>query len=122
MNFTQRTQPDFSWFNDFDRFFGRSRSISNESIFETPDAYVIRLDLPGFDKPEVALKVTDRQLRLTAEATEKRSFAGKVDRQWKLGAKADPSAITANLENGILEISIPKAEPVTPETIDININ
>ncbi|MBK1882133.1 Hsp20/alpha crystallin family protein [Luteolibacter pohnpeiensis] len=124
MRFIQRTQP---FFDDLDRFLSRSVTAAaaltpNESIYESPESYIIRIDLPGYVKSEVGLKVTDRLLKLTAEPGEERSFTSKLERQWKLGDKADSSGITAKLENGVLEIAIPKAAPVTPETVEININ
>lgn len=124
MNFTQRYQSNTNWLGELDRFFGSnrgdaSRSHPRESIHEAPDAWVLRVDLPGFTKEDIALKVTGPSLQLTGETPTDRPFAGKVDRQWKIGNRIDSSHINARLENGVLEITLPKTE--APEPINIEI-
>jgi HSP20 family protein len=124
MNFAQRYQPDLSWFSELDRFFNPGRSLAShaparETIHESPDAWVLRLDLPGFAKGDVALKVNDQTLQLTGQTPEDRAFSGKVDRQWKLGSRINKAAISATLENGVLEITLPKAE--APQPVDIEV-
>jgi HSP20 family protein len=125
MNFTQRYQPDFSWFSELDRFFNPGRTLAShatarEAIHEAPDAWILRLDLPGFSKEDIALAVNDQSLQLTGETPADRPFAGKVDRQWKLGSRIDKNAIKATLENGVLEITLPKTEAPSPLKIEIN--
>ncbi len=124
MNFIQRQQPDLSWFSELDRFFNPGRALAShaaspEAIHETPDAWVLRLDLPGFAKENVSLKVEDQTLRLTAETAAENPFSRKVDRQWKLGSRIDGTAIKATLDHGVLEITLPKAE--APEAREITI-
>ena len=125
MNFLHRPQPDLSWFSsELDRFFNPGRALAShaaspEAIHETPDAWVLRLDLPGFTKENLSLKVDDQTLRLTAETATENPFSRKVDRQWKLGSRIDTTAIKATLENGVLEITLPKTE--APEARDITI-
>lgn len=124
MNFIQRQQPDLSWFSELDRFFNPGRALAShaaspEAIHETPDAWVLRLDLPGFAKENVSLKVEDQTLRLTAETSAENPFSRKVDRQWKLGSRIDGTAIKATLDHGVLEITLPKAE--APEAREITI-
>lgn len=127
MNFIQRYQPALSWVNELDRFL--DRSLSNpavaagprESFQESDNAWTLRLDLPGFSKADVALTVTGRTLQLTAETPPERPFGGKFERQWKLGADIDPTAISARLENGVLELTLAKRPVVVaqPTTIEI---
>jgi len=124
MNFIQRQQPDLSWFSELDRFFNPGRSLAShasspEAIHETPEAWVLRLDLPGFAKENVSLKVENEVLRLTAETPSENPFARKVDRQWKLGTRINVTDIKATLENGVLEITLPKQE--APAARDITI-
>ena len=124
MNFIQRQQPDLSWFSELDRFFNPGRALAShasspEAIHEAPDAWVLRLDLPGFTKENVGLKVDDQVLRLTAETPAENPFSRKVERQWKLGSRIDTTNIKATLENGVLEITLPKTE--APEAREIAI-
>ncbi len=126
MNFIQRCQPSPSWADEIDRFFDRNQCLAarhsapRESIHESDDAWILRLDLPGFAKAEVALTVIGRVLHLKAQTPEDKPFGGTTERQWKLGDDVDTSAIAANLENGVLELKLPKRPKAEARTIAIN--
>jgi len=124
MNFIQRHQPDLSWFSELDRFFNPGRALADqpaarESIHETPEAWVLELDLPGFSKENIALKANGQTLHLTGETPAERPFATKVDRHWKIGSRIDQTNIKAKLENGVLQITLPKTEAPAPLNIEI---
>lgn len=129
MNFIQRYQPSLSWVNEIDRFFDRNEernqrlatrsSGPRESVHESDDAWILRLDLPGYSKAEVALTVTGRVLHLKAETPEDKPFGGTTERQWKLGDDVDDSSISANLKNGVLELNLPKRAKPEARSIDI---
>ncbi|MES2475344.1 MAG: Hsp20/alpha crystallin family protein [Verrucomicrobiota bacterium] len=125
MNFIQRYQPALSWVNELDRFLDRNSlnagltSTAREALHESEDGWILRLDLPGFAKADVTLTVTDRTLALKAETPPDRPFGGSTERQWKLGEDIDETAIAATLENGVLELKLPKRPK--PEVRDINI-
>lgn len=128
MNFLQRYQPALAWVNEIDRLFDR-RSLAPadaatpcESIHESETGWILRLDLPGFAKEDLGLTVTNRTLQLSAETPADRPFGGKVDRQWKLGEEVDGAAVSARLENGVLELTIPKKPKVVVEPTKIQIN
>lgn len=126
MNFIQRHQPCLSWADEIDRFFDRNQSLAErpssprESVHESDDAWILRLDLPGYSKADVVLTVTGRVLHLNAKTAEDKPFGGTTERQWKLGDDVDDSAISANLENGVLELKLPKRPKTEPRAIDIN--
>ena len=128
MNFIQRYQPALSWANELERFFDRGLfnagplSTPRESFHESENAWILRLDLPGFSKQDVTLTVVDRTFLLKAETPAERPFGGKTEHQWKLGDDVDESAITANLENGVLELTIPKRPKAEARAIQIEIN
>ncbi len=127
MNIIQRYQPALSWVNEIDRLFDRSlfnpaqAGGPRESFHESEDAWLLRLDLPGFSKADVTLTLNDRTLQLAAETPAERPFGGKFERQWKLGADIDATAISARLENGVLELTLPKRPEIVaqPTTIEI---
>ncbi|MEO5915716.1 MAG: Hsp20/alpha crystallin family protein [Luteolibacter sp.] len=128
MNFIQRYQPALSWAKELDRFFDRNvfnagplSAAPRESFHESEDAWILRLDLPGYAKPDVTLTVTDRTLQLKAETPADRPFGGKTEHQWKLGDDVNESAISAKLENGVLELTIPKRPKVEVKPINIEI-
>lgn len=125
MNFIQRYQPSLSWVDEIDRFFDRNQSHAaqssapRESVHQSDDAWILRLDLPGYAKADVTLTVTGRVLYLKAETPDDKPFGGTTERQWKLGDEVNESAISANLENGVLELKLPKQPKPEPRSIDI---
>jgi HSP20 family protein len=127
MNFIQRYQPALSWINEIDRFLDRSRfnpavaTGPRESFHESDNAWILRVDLPGFSKADATLTVNNRTLQLAAETPADRAFGGKFERQWKLGDDIDATAISARLENGVLELTLPKRPEVAAEPTTIEI-
>ena len=127
MNLIQRYQPALSWVNEIDRFLNRSvlnpavAAGPRESFLEAQNAWTLRLDLPGYRKQDITLTVTDRTLQLAAATPPEQPFGGKLERQWKLGDDVDATAISARLENGVLELTLAKRTPVVvqPTTIEI---
>ena len=127
MNFIQRYQPTLAWANELNRLFDRNVfnagpvSSTRESFHESENAWILRLDLPGFAKQDVSLSVVDRTLLLKAETPADRPFGGKSEHQWKLGDDVDDQSVTASLENGVLEITIPKRLKVEVKPLNIEI-
>ncbi|MES2438767.1 MAG: Hsp20/alpha crystallin family protein [Verrucomicrobiota bacterium] len=128
MNFIQRYQPALSWASELDRLFDRSfihpafTAAPREAFHESETAWILRLDLPGFAKEDIKLTVTDGTLQLAAETPADRPFGGKLERQWKLGDDVDGAATTARLENGVLELTLPKKPKVVVQPANIQIN
>eukprot|EP01112_Ceratiomyxa_fruticulosa_P012823 TRINITY_DN3577_c0_g1_i1.p1 TRINITY_DN3577_c0_g1~~TRINITY_DN3577_c0_g1_i1.p1 ORF type:complete len:179 (+),score=45.90 TRINITY_DN3577_c0_g1_i1:173-709(+) len=93
---------------------------------ENEKSFVIHAELPGLHKEDINIDVHDGVLSLSGERRweqkedkEKyhrveRSY-GKFQRSFTLPKNVDPSNITANFENGVLELTIAKpaqaAEP-----------
>jgi HSP20 family protein len=127
MNFIQRYQPAVSWVNEINRFIDRNFVESaiaagpREVFHESDIAWILRLDLPGFSKPDVKLTVTGRVLQVTAETPAGQPFGGKFERNWNLGEDVDTTSISARLENGVLELTLPKRTPVVPQPATIEI-
>ncbi|MGL4402103.1 MAG: Hsp20/alpha crystallin family protein [Luteolibacter sp.] len=128
MNFIHRYEPASSWVSEINRLIDRSltettrHSAPHEAFHESDTSWILRIDLPGFSKPDVKLTVTDQILHLTAETGSEQFFVGKFDRKWNLGDDVDITAISARLENGVLELTLPKRIPVIPQPTTIEIN
>jgi HSP20 family protein len=128
MNIIQRYQPNRAWVHEINRLIDHTLSdpgftrSPRESFHESESAWVLRLDLPGFSKPDIVLTVTDRVLNLAAETKPDQPFGGKFERQWKLGDDIETTAISARLEHGVLELTLPKRLPVGPQTTTIEIH
>lgn len=91
-------------------------------LFSTNDGWVVRVDLPGFEKADLELHFEDKALHLKAEQAEGAAFPRPAEgHRFPLGDEVDTEAISANLNNGVLEITLPKKEevPATKHQIEI---
>ena len=99
-------------------------------MFQTDDEVVVKVALPGFKADEVQINVTGDVLTLRGEVKQQEE---KKERAWHIReqrwnsferAIALPTDVKANqasadFENGILTITLPKAEEVKPKTITV---
>jgi len=98
-------------------------------IYETSDEYVILANMPGVAKDEVKIKLEDGNLVLMGlinfeeakgrKYTLKETETGNYYRKFKISDGVDESKISANLEEGVLKVILPKHERVKPKTIEI---
>ncbi len=89
---------------------------------EKDGSYVARMDIPGADKPKLSVTVEDRlltvsgQINASSERREgdhvlrKERRSGKFQRSLMLPSAVAADAMTANYENGVLTITVPKAK------------
>ena len=98
------------------------KNLMKTDVRETEDTYELDIDLPGFKKDEVNLELKDGYLTIQAakgldkEEPEKKGkyirqerYAGACSRSFYVGEHVEPEDIRAKFENGILQISLPKA-------------
>jgi HSP20 family protein len=97
-------------------------------IYETEDALVVSADLPGVSAQKITTDVRDNLLTLTAQVQPVdarwkplyREYAvGNYTRQFRLGQQIDQSRITAELKDGVLTLTLPKAERNRPRRIEV---
>ena len=87
-------------------------------LFSSPEGWATRIDLPGYSKDDLSLRFEDDALNLTAENEQR----GKQSIRFALGDEVEASKISAKLEHGVLEISLPRKEETKPESKQIEIN
>jgi HSP20 family protein len=100
-------------------------------LYQDKDAYVVRAELPGFRKEDLAVEVADGILTLTGhEKTEtgKKETEGRattqerrLSRSLTLPEHVNPEKIQAAYENGVLTVTLPKLEEVKPRQIAIEV-
>ncbi len=106
------------------------------NVYENDEGVGIEAWLPGFDEDEISVTVNDGQLTIHAEhASDERSENGAgedrkycrrevtrtvLSRSFRLDPSYDASDISAHLANGVLELSLPKADEPEPQRITIN--
>ena len=123
-------------FDDFG--FGRATAANNgwalpaTEVREDEKNYVIAAELPGLKKDDIEIGVADGVLTIKAEkkAEEKREEGnvhyserryGTYRRDFRLGENVDLDNIKADFTDGVLTVTLPKAEPAQPETRKISI-
>src|SRR5579875_3651423 len=107
------------------------------SLFDTPTGivesdthYIVRADLPGVSEDDLSVTLDDDVLTITGERraqSERREggyvryerASGRFSRSVRLPEGVDADAITARIDRGVLEVTVPKPERVTPRTIAI---
>ncbi len=100
-------------------------------MYETSDAVVVKAALPGVKPEEVEVTITGNTLTISGETkeeneTKEKDYIRKERRYGSFtrtvtlpnGLKADKAE--AVFENGMLTLSVPKAEESKPKTIKIN--
>ena len=116
---------DFDLFDDIfgDSFFRKSESkMMKTDIREDKDNYVIDIDLPGFDKKNIKIDITDGYLTINAKVNNedndnnkgkyirKERYYGECSRSFYIGDEVKPENVKANFKNGILTLEVPKVE------------
>ena len=97
-------------------------------LTQTEDAYTLTVDLPGLSRKDIELTVEDHVLTLSGERHIQRDAKsadrvervhGRFARRFHLPADVDAAAVTAEFENGVLNVVIPKAEEAKARKIEI---
>ncbi|PWZ29875.1 class I heat shock protein 1 [Zea mays] len=101
---------------------------------ETPEAHVFKADLPGVKKEEVKVEVEDGNVLVISgqRSREKEDkddkwhrverSSGQFVRRFRLPENAKMDQVKAGLENGVLTVTVPKAEEKKPEVTAIEIS
>lgn len=97
-------------------------------VTETDDAYVAEVELPGVRKDDISVELAGQELVVGGEhresgregrALRRGRRAGGFEYRVMLPGKADPDKITAVLADGVLTVTVPKAENAKPRRIEI---
>lgn len=102
-------------------------------VFDTPDAIVLKAELPGLEAEQIDIEVDDDVLTLTGE----RRFEDRVEegryhrierayghfqRSITLPPNVKADEISASVERGVLEVRVPKADEAKPRKIAVHAN
>ena len=102
-------------------------------IEEKEDKYLIKADLPGVAKDDIEVKLENGVLSIRGEKhSESESgegskhhrrerFHGSFARSFTLPDAVKIEDIDASYRDGVLSLTIPKAENVKPKTVDIKV-
>jgi HSP20 family protein len=102
-------------------------------ITESDNEFVVKVEVPGVSKDDVKITVQDNVLTIRGEKKQEkeskganyhrveRSF-GAFQRSFSLPATVQATKVDAKYNNGILSITLPKAEEAKPKEIEIHVN
>ena len=100
-------------------------------ISESDESYVIRAEVPGFDAKDLSVQIEPTSICIHGKREEKKEekkgkevrysevSAMEVARRIDLPASINAEKVSAQLTNGILELTLPKAAPA--KTIEIKV-
>ena len=99
-------------------------------IYETDDALTVVMEIPGVDKNDVKVGVEDDVLRVEAQIDFKEYAGldpiyteysvGPFQRSFALGSKIDQEQISAELDDGVLTLTLKKTKEAGPRSISIS--
>jgi len=98
-------------------------------VVDKGDKYEVTFEVPGIDKDKIDVKATKNSLKVSGFQSQKSKEKGKnyvysertsksFHRQIPFPQEILPSEITAKVNNGVLEIVLPKRNPTKSEGID----
>ncbi len=114
--------------------FGRWGEFGTMAIdlVDRDDEFVVTVDMPGFEREEIEIRVTDHTLRIEAEREEKldeEKEEGRyirherrhesAERSVRLPDDVDAESVKARMKNGVLTITLPKIEAEAAHEINI---
>ena len=102
-------------------------------VIENEDSVLLRAELPGLSEQDVEINVENNTLSLKGEKKLEHSEEdghyrrvesryGSFYRSFSLPNSVDQDKIDAHFVNGVLEISLPKAEQAKPKKIAVKVN
>ena len=104
------------------------------SIGSLPDCddVVAAVELPGMRKEDIELALQDGILTISGERKDEAAeggmtarterFVGKFRRSVSLPTRVDTNKVNANYKDGVLTITLPKADEVKPKQIQVNVS
>ncbi|MGW0962173.1 Hsp20/alpha crystallin family protein [Streptomyces gelaticus] len=97
-------------------------------LHETDDAYVVEAELPGIERQDIDVEISDRELCITGEYKEceregvlRHSTRRTGHFEYRAVLRADLKAeeVTATLSDGVLTVTVPKAQAAKPHHVEI---
>lgn len=102
-------------------------------MFEDKDNIYVRAELPGMKKEDIEVSLHEGTLSISGErkseekeenreAYRTERFFGRFQRAVSLPTLVEPDKIKAEYRDGILSITLPKAEQAKPKQITVNVS
>ena len=119
----------FAFPNIDKKLYGKhAANLMKTDVKEKDDTYEVDIDLPGFKKDEIQIRLENGYLTVSAakgmdkeekdkngKYVRRERFSGNVRRSFYVGDKIQKEDIHPRYENGILSFAIPKAQKAVEE-------
>jgi HSP20 family protein len=99
------------------------------SVIEDGDSYVLKVEMPGVNKEGLEISVENNELSIIGRRTlpgiegtmiHRESRPENFRRGFELDPTIETAKIGARIEQGILTLTLPKAEKVKPRKVTVN--
>jgi len=100
-------------------------------LYQSNDNVVAVAELPGMRKEDIEISLHEGMLTISGERSHERDpdekaerserYVGKFRRSVTLPARVDASKVNATYKDGILTVTLPKAEEAKPRQIQVNV-
>jgi len=112
-----RSPSAFDLFDRLEQQLSQQRQAAERlpaaEVHETPEAYVLLLELPGVDKAAIDVKATDRSLQVSEFRY------GTWSRSFRFPVAIDRDQLEAVYRDGLLTITAPKTRTVSSVRVTV---
>ena len=101
-------------------------------VYETPDRYIVAAEVPGLSREHIDLAVEESRLTIRGQRIDRSTTAsdvvhfhqverghGAFARTFEFGSNIDVASVSADLTNGVLTITLPKATRPPARKIEV---
>jgi HSP20 family molecular chaperone IbpA len=98
-------------------------------IYETDDVLTVLLEMPGVERKDISISLKDNTLSVEGkidfskyqgmEPVYTEYLVGNYTRSFNLSQRIDQSGIEAQLQDGVLTLTLPKVKEAQPRRINI---
>lgn len=110
------------FFNTFDKVFDeaylRANNRINSNVSTTDEGYKVLLSVPGLSKDDVKISLKESILTVSYEKEDDEfSFVGSFKKSYNVPDDVDEKNISGTVENGVIEITLPKSKKKSVERL-----
>ncbi len=120
-----------AWHERLERLSSAAAWAPAIDVYETAGAYVVTAEVPGISRDAIELAFEEARLTIRGERTDRRVNTqgvhfhqiershGSFSRTFEFGDRIDIERVTADMKDGVLTVTLPKAPPAPPRRIDV---
>ena len=145
MNLIRYQLPQFSPWSSLDRFASFRKALGTSfdaedsgwtpalDLYDEPNRFLVTVEVPGVTKEGISISLQEGVLTVSGERKPERESQpgatfgservfGKFQRSVSLPAAVDGANVSATYQDGVLLVTLPKAEEAKPKKIQINVS